>query len=364
MGEAAPSDSMEEILASIRKIISSDGAKAGDTAQPGAGAPRQAASPAASTAPQSRPSSQPQAGAAQASAPQIATPQADAPVQQVSELARIAQEVRERSSARPEPAAATASGVPVDGRGGSANAGSDAQHKAGLAALADQIRQSGIYGTRPSQADAPREDAPGAESESAGSSAAAPAEGGKKTQAASVAVPGDSLAALAARLEKIEGSANRAPTAAPSGAPATALNQGGMKPAPTGQSQAAQSQVTRSQAAQPVAAQRQPQASPAGDSATRAHAGAAARPAEASAQRMVSPKAEAARFKDALVAPATENAVRELIGRLAQGMADKEAARVEAVLRPMLKEWLDTHLAAMVEKIVREEISRIAASAE
>ncbi|MCB1438141.1 MAG: DUF2497 domain-containing protein [Nitratireductor sp.] len=60
-----------------------------------------------------------------------------------------------------------------------------------------------------------------------------------------------------------------------------------------------------------------------------------------------------------LVSPVTEAAVNSSIERLKQSIAGNEAARVEAVLRPMLKEWLDSNLPGLVEKIVREEIARL-----
>jgi cell pole-organizing protein PopZ len=52
--------------------------------------------------------------------------------------------------------------------------------------------------------------------------------------------------------------------------------------------------------------------------------------------------------------------VSQSIDRLKAAVADDTSAKVEQVLRPMLKEWLDKHLPAMVERIVREEIERIA----
>lgn len=69
--------------------------------------------------------------------------------------------------------------------------------------------------------------------------------------------------------------------------------------------------------------------------------------------------AEADKFKEALVSPTTKAAVTGSIDRLKQSMDDVNTAHVENVLRPMLREWLDNNLPDMVEKIVREEISRI-----
>jgi cell pole-organizing protein PopZ len=63
---------------------------------------------------------------------------------------------------------------------------------------------------------------------------------------------------------------------------------------------------------------------------------------------------------DQIVSPATSRMVAQSIDRLKAAVADDTSAKVEQVLRPMLKEWLDKHLPAMVERIVREEIERIA----
>jgi cell pole-organizing protein PopZ len=74
--------------------------------------------------------------------------------------------------------------------------------------------------------------------------------------------------------------------------------------------------------------------------------------------------------REAPVAPATESAVSSAFGSLRQSLereSSTEAAVssamrtvVEAALRPMLKDWLDTHLPAMVERLVKAEIERMA----
>lgn len=74
------------------------------------------------------------------------------------------------------------------------------------------------------------------------------------------------------------------------------------------------------------------------------------------------PDNEIAAFRDALVSPSTARNVGQSVDRLKAAVADNQAAKVEAVLRPMLREWLDQNLSAMVERIVREEIERIARS--
>lgn len=67
-------------------------------------------------------------------------------------------------------------------------------------------------------------------------------------------------------------------------------------------------------------------------------------------------------FREALVSPSVEKAVSGSIERLKKNFSDHSAAQVEAVLRPMLREWLDDNLPSLVERIVRDEISRIAAA--
>jgi cell pole-organizing protein PopZ len=69
-------------------------------------------------------------------------------------------------------------------------------------------------------------------------------------------------------------------------------------------------------------------------------------------------------FREALVSPATQYAVSGSMNRLKKSVSDQQAALAEATLRPMLKEWLDSNLPAMVEKMVREEIDRISGSIE
>jgi len=84
---------------------------------------------------------------------------------------------------------------------------------------------------------------------------------------------------------------------------------------------------------------------------------AAAVPAQPAASRQpVAPS------REPLVSPATGHAVAQSVERLKAAVADDTSAKVEMVLRPMLREWLDKHLPAMVERIVREEIERIARS--
>lgn len=68
---------------------------------------------------------------------------------------------------------------------------------------------------------------------------------------------------------------------------------------------------------------------------------------------------EEAAFRDALASPSTNRLVGDSISRLKAAVADDNAARVETILRPMLREWLDANLPNLVEKMVRAEIERI-----
>jgi hypothetical protein len=64
-----------------------------------------------------------------------------------------------------------------------------------------------------------------------------------------------------------------------------------------------------------------------------------------------------------LLGPATKAAVRSSIARLSnlgigsQGVTLEDMTR--ELLRPMLKEWLDEHLPAVVERMVEKEIARV-----
>ncbi len=64
-------------------------------------------------------------------------------------------------------------------------------------------------------------------------------------------------------------------------------------------------------------------------------------------------------FREALVAPSTQMAVSGSLDRLRQTVEGINSAQVEAMLRPMLKDWLDSNLPAMVERMVQEEINKI-----
>lgn len=65
-------------------------------------------------------------------------------------------------------------------------------------------------------------------------------------------------------------------------------------------------------------------------------------------------------FRGALMSPSADNAVGGSFERLKRSAMDDIEAKTEAVLRPMLREWLDENLPTMVERLVREEIERVA----
>jgi len=71
-----------------------------------------------------------------------------------------------------------------------------------------------------------------------------------------------------------------------------------------------------------------------------------------------------------LVAPAVAAAAAAALGTLARSAAPERATRLTAggptleelvreELRPLLKEWLDANLPALVERVVRSEIERV-----
>jgi cell pole-organizing protein PopZ len=76
--------------------------------------------------------------------------------------------------------------------------------------------------------------------------------------------------------------------------------------------------------------------------------------------------------EEGLVAPAAAAAAMAAIGQLTRAVAQDRGAGVSRSglsiedvvreeLRPLLKEWLDTHLPAITERVVRSEIERLMA---
>lgn len=72
------------------------------------------------------------------------------------------------------------------------------------------------------------------------------------------------------------------------------------------------------------------------------------------------PTQEEAEFKGALMSPSSNTSVTDSFDRLKRSVMDDLDAKTEAILRPMLREWLDENLPNMVERMVREEIERVA----
>ncbi len=69
---------------------------------------------------------------------------------------------------------------------------------------------------------------------------------------------------------------------------------------------------------------------------------------------------EEAAFKGALMSPGSDVAVSGSFERLKRSMMDDLDAKTESIMRPLLREWLDENLPTMVERLVREEIERVA----
>ena len=65
-------------------------------------------------------------------------------------------------------------------------------------------------------------------------------------------------------------------------------------------------------------------------------------------------------FRGALTSRGTEDAARDSFDRLKRSAMNDVDAKVESILRPMLREWLDDNLPRLVEKLVRAEIERLA----
>jgi cell pole-organizing protein PopZ len=78
--------------------------------------------------------------------------------------------------------------------------------------------------------------------------------------------------------------------------------------------------------------------------------------------------------EDSLVSPAAAQASTSALARLTRAVAPEEKPPVVAgrsveelvieLLRPQLKEWLDQNLAPLVERVVEQEIKKLARRAE
>jgi len=82
------------------------------------------------------------------------------------------------------------------------------------------------------------------------------------------------------------------------------------------------------------------------------------------------PPAPVPQAAEGILAPATAAAASAILGQLARAVAAERSAPVHRggpsiedvvreEVRPMLKDWLDTHLPGLVERLVRAEIERV-----
>ena len=76
---------------------------------------------------------------------------------------------------------------------------------------------------------------------------------------------------------------------------------------------------------------------------------------------------EAAAAKPAIVSERTERKVVAAFGELSEAFAARSQKTfdemAEEMMRPMLQDWLDNNLPVLVERLVREEIERVARGA-
>jgi cell pole-organizing protein PopZ len=86
--------------------------------------------------------------------------------------------------------------------------------------------------------------------------------------------------------------------------------------------------------------------------------------------KMAMPESKVGPAADALVAPAAAAAAAQSVGSLVRTLAAERAMQVHAggptiedivrdEMRPLLKNWLDTNLPPIVERLVRAEIERV-----
>lgn len=86
--------------------------------------------------------------------------------------------------------------------------------------------------------------------------------------------------------------------------------------------------------------------------------------------RPAAPPADPPPPAEGLIAPAVAAAAAAALGGLARNAAPERATRLSAggptledivreEIRPLLKEWLDANLPALVERVVRSEIERV-----
>jgi len=89
-------------------------------------------------------------------------------------------------------------------------------------------------------------------------------------------------------------------------------------------------------------------------------------PANANPERPVAEEAPSAR--PAIVSEHTGRQVAAAFGELSDAFASRSKKTfdemAEEMLRPMLQDWLDNNLPTLVERLVREEIERVARGAQ
>ena len=335
MGEAAPKDnSMEEILASIRRIISSD-----DEA-PSTGRKPEEKDKAATP--------QPAAAGNSVAAPLQPASQTTQPTGQVDQNVRAP--VRQQSAT--EPQAGTLAGLAQQLRG-----------TRGLEAAAQE--QPAAPETAFAQTPAPQ----AVDGSPAGTATAAVSER-RAHPGAGAGGSAQSLADLAKSIhEKIEAASREEPVAAQ---PDTAKAESGSIVAPAEMSSdTPRAETAPGETLAGLAAAVSADTNSAGEEtgfagkelpAVSGPGSNKAALAESPASATGDDQPEA--FREALVSPATHQAVSGSMDRLKQATADVSQAQVEAVLRPLLKSWLDDNLPAMVERMVQREIDRIATQAD
>jgi uncharacterized protein len=344
MAEAAAKEpSMEDILASIRKIIAQDDPRVKPDVTPVRVETLNGVSPSShvdAPATQPAPSAAPQQQAAQP---------AQQPPQQNQQAAGQAPQAMGQPSYRTQTSPRPNSAVT-------------------LAALASQVRQEMPRGPAAPQAQpAPR--APAAQ--------AAPVQQAAQAQPAPVqAAPAQTSQAAPAQpapaqsYRPLEAVAQRAAQANAQGGMSLAALAASVasadQPAPPASSAMAATAIPQSNKSQTVPAQASSVGPRPGPAPTHANAAAAATaiaqatPDSRDAKPALAQTAEVNAFRDALVSPSTGRMVGDSMDRLRAAVTDDTSAKVEAVLRPMLREWLDANLPGLVERLVREEIERIA----
>jgi cell pole-organizing protein PopZ len=394
MAEAAAKEpSMEDILASIRKIIAQDDPRPKPTETPPARletlnrAPQPDRPPVQSSvtayAPPSAPASAPasasggvsqQASPGQPSYRTQTTPRPGS----ASTLAALASQVRKEMPRGPSwgPSSGTATGPSLGLASGpqgtpmaSAQTNSAASSGANSAAASPVTSVATGPATEPAQSASPTP-------QPAPVQQAAPEAAARPVQTPRTAVPSDtggmSLAALAASVA----ASNPAPRVT---APYANGEPGNGQAAPV-QAAPVQTGTVAAQAASvgprpgpaPSSAPSAPASAPSNFSAFSAAPGQApAKPSQpetpseppakaAEPEKTLAQASEVNAFRDALVSPSTSRMVINSMDRLKAAVADDTSAKVEAVLRPILREWLDANLPGLVERLVREEIERIA----